>query len=320
MSKFFLWVLLAAMHLPLESYSCKCKVKLNDLPTTAELNSYTFIGVVRIKETVGTAPGQPMPGNFRNTLHAVEVVQVFKGDTLTVLADETANTSCDLGLQKNEEWIVFGRKMYGYITITACQWDEQYRDDFGTREWQYATATKLYQHLCKEFGIKTRSKQNGVFTEYYPNNKPEYRVTLKNGKLHGERLLWYSNGNLLSKQFYQNDTITGKSYWYFHSGQLMREEEYAGKRLVNVYREYFDTTHMYVQYVLAGIKDKQKITRELLIKNETLYDTTGRCIYIKEFSGPGKLLKMYYWDKNKNQRVMISYNNHKGIADTTYNY
>jgi antitoxin component YwqK of YwqJK toxin-antitoxin module len=64
----------------------------------------------------------------------------------------------------------------------------------------------------------------GPCRSWYQNGQPmceEYRN--ENGKLEGERKLWYGTGNLKVQEFYRNGKREGVRKWWYENGQLSEQ-------------------------------------------------------------------------------------------------
>ncbi|WP_452220244.1 toxin-antitoxin system YwqK family antitoxin [Lacinutrix salivirga] len=59
-----------------------------------------------------------------------------------------------------------------------------------------------------------------------------------NGKLDGERLVYYENGQVAEKEFYANGVLEGKAHWYQRDGKLIRLLTYKNGILDGPFKSY----------------------------------------------------------------------------------
>jgi len=58
------------------------------------------------------------------------------------------------------------------------------------------------------------------------------------GLLHGERLVYYENGQIAQKENYSNGKLQDTSYWYAENGVLIKEESYDNNDLHGISKYY----------------------------------------------------------------------------------
>jgi antitoxin component YwqK of YwqJK toxin-antitoxin module len=99
---------------------------------------------------------------------------------------------------------------------------------------------------------------NGVFTDYFEAEKPQYKTTYKDGKKNGEYLEYYNNGKWVDKEVdkrreggevetysvlegqsikrkgqYKDDKLEGKMTYFYENGTIEKVEEYKEGELIN---------------------------------------------------------------------------------------
>lgn len=77
-------------------------------------------------------------------------------------------------------------------------------------------------------GDLVNKKPEGIWKYYH--NKSDKVMTLenyKNGKLEGEKNVYYTNGQLAEKAFYKNNVLDGKYVKYAENGKLIEESTYS---------------------------------------------------------------------------------------------
>ncbi len=79
----------------------------------------------------------------------------------------------------------------------------------------------------------------GTWHEYYPDGKTPRLLAAYSpaGKLQGERLTYFENGQVQTRQLYENGIQTGLGQQYFASGKLWKEGTYVKGLLAGPYRE-----------------------------------------------------------------------------------
>lgn len=76
---------------------------------------------------------------------------------------------------------------------------------------------------------------------YYHNNSDKVMTTEHyntNGKLDGERLVYYENGQLAERAFYKNGLLEGKSTWMSENGVILKEFQYKNDVLQGMSKYY----------------------------------------------------------------------------------
>ncbi|WP_299363285.1 toxin-antitoxin system YwqK family antitoxin [Winogradskyella sp.] len=69
---------------------------------------------------------------------------------------------------------------------------------------------------------------------YYHKDSPKKMITEyynEEGKLEGERIVYYKNGNIAEKSFYKDGELDGISKWYAEDDLLLRESTYEDGKL-----------------------------------------------------------------------------------------
>jgi len=77
-------------------------------------------------------------------------------------------------------------------------------------------------------------KENAPFTDvpFTVTTTGITQVSFKDGKLHGEELRYYENGQLWSKYNYVNGELHGEEVWYHEYGQLKYKGNYVNGKLL----------------------------------------------------------------------------------------
>jgi antitoxin component YwqK of YwqJK toxin-antitoxin module len=79
----------------------------------------------------------------------------------------------------------------------------------------------------------------GTWREYYPDGKTPRKTESygPTGRLAGERLTYFDNGQVQNRQPYVNGFLTGVGQEYFGSGKLRKEATYVRNLLAGPFRE-----------------------------------------------------------------------------------
>lgn len=133
------------------------------------------------------------------------------------------------------------------------------------------------------------------------------------GKLNGERKIWYPNGKLLCKQNYKMGTLHGKSEWFYPSGQIENEDYYIDGRNAHVSRFYYDS--VIVQSSKSRlIKDffntedsLNFVFKRVQPRSERVYDSSGKEIIYRQYNRIGKILSEKLIDPETNISTDIEY-------------
>ena len=99
---------------------------------------------------------------------------------------------------------------------------------------------------------------SGIYIDYYNSGKIQNKGTLLNGKLNGELIVYFKNGNKKSVFNYKDGILHGDWIEYYPNGALMNSRIYADGKIVKHGKQYF----------VNG-----QIESEIKPKKATLYDT-----------------------------------------------
>jgi len=102
------------------------------------------------------------------------------------------------------------------------------------------------------------SPYNGKYIDYYNSGKIQNEGTLVNGKLEGELIVYFKNGNKKSVSNYKERVLNGVWNDYYPNGVLMQSKEYVNGKIKLMGRVYF----------ING-----QVDSEIKPKKETVFDT-----------------------------------------------
>jgi antitoxin component YwqK of YwqJK toxin-antitoxin module len=293
------------------------------------INKTAYIGLVKIKKII--------PGSAKNTsgfnesyLVDIEEIQHFKGTVIKRMAVSGYHqkltpgrwSSCDLNVQENQEWVVFGyTDSSGTPNLSMCTHSVIYRSETGLRDWVQKRGFNELAILYNHFNINRLTQTENT---YYSSGAPEVVNSYKNTKKSGLTTYYYPNGELLGKVNYKKDSLDGKSVWFnadgsiksrstFKSGKLIDSSflntEKGESFVVNIYnrkgsiKKYllyqgFDKRFLYNETIYNKGKVIKNIIRNENEKIETVayMKDNGNTNYEEEFNLEGKLTRRRYWD------------------------
>lgn len=298
-------ILFAGLVALLGNYAiaCTCVNNFKDLEHTYQLDSYDFVALVKItndkvlKESTQTDFGSV-------GVLGIEIIELFKGEAVGEVFEKDINTSCDMGIAKGQEWMLFGKKIDGKLSIIPCDRNAMYKDLNGFREWRVRSYTdlhalrKIYKHPEKRYNTEKR-------IEYYRNKQTEIEENYVDGKLDGVREIWYPNGVLFGYQHYKMDSLHGRSMWFYPSGQIQRDDFYINGKYAQVSRFYYESA-------------KHESGKKPQVRFETVYDSFGNPIIYRVYDSNGSLRSESLIDLVKNTGTNIHYQENGFISDISY--
>lgn len=299
-----------------------CFQRPEQIDSLAQLKDYDLVALVKIVED------QDLKNETDNNLNGVglltiEVIELFKGQMVESILEYSKNSTCDIGISKGEEWIIFGEKRNGKMIIDPSARNIRYKQNNGVRNWrnqngfyELTQLRKLYQHPAKEFINETRK-------EFYSNGQIEIEENYCNGNLDGKRTIWYPDGKLLGNQFYKNGILDGKSQWFFPSGQIHEEEYYLKGVHCNVLKNYWDST-MIKEFNFIKTISKGRDSLDLVLLNrvnlrtEHVYNSKGQVIVSRQYSIFGKIESESFGEPERKFYTTIHYNDNGSISSIGY--
>ena len=169
-----------------QAHACSCSTYWN---TKEKIESANYVALVKVIDIVSAnSPKQ----------HKIKVTEqiLYKGKSVTEILvaggnralDSTKWTSCDLSIEKGEEWIIYGHKKGDDIEIGFCSDPMLYKNKDGYRDPNLGFNIKELNEVNNYFSkpLFTFTKKNGTLKLYYPNGKKEATIQFKSGLKHGE--------------------------------------------------------------------------------------------------------------------------------------
>jgi antitoxin component YwqK of YwqJK toxin-antitoxin module len=218
--------------------ACLCDIR----PLKEYIEYFPFIAHVRVTQKVGDKEelskvhGQVRFHYKQAPVLVIEIVELFKGnDSVKSITEYAVNSSCEIGVEEGEEWIIFGE--YHETTknyyISACSPSTRYRNQEGERRWDKWGEERLIA-LRKYFNHTPPESRygNGFQQQLYPNGKNEWIASYTGGLLDGNRKIYYADGLLHFDENFSKGKPDGMQKEFDRQGNLRKESVYeSGKCL-----------------------------------------------------------------------------------------
>jgi antitoxin component YwqK of YwqJK toxin-antitoxin module len=88
---------------------------------------------------------------------------------------------------------------------------------------------------------KQTKKKEGAYTAFYPNGSKREESFYINDSLHGERKLYYENGQVESLTTLANGMFEGKYQKFNEQGNLTNEGQYVNNEMAGIWKKWYDT-------------------------------------------------------------------------------
>jgi antitoxin component YwqK of YwqJK toxin-antitoxin module len=136
-------------------------------------------------------------------------------------------TSCDMGIDVGEEWLVFGTAQEATF-IYPCGYTARFRAANGFQELQHPTAltrVHLLDSLTHQLAAPPRHASGEVLSRY-PNQVMQKTERFRRGVLHGAVAYFYPDGQPYATMTYRKGRLDGRERWYTATGQLQSAAVY----------------------------------------------------------------------------------------------
>jgi len=302
--------------------ACSCIGSYNGIKSVDELGSYEFVALVKItSETVNPFSDTT---SFRTARLGFRIIEKFKGKDIRELTEYDIQSSCEMGIEIGEEWVLFASTRSGALAIGACGRDSRYRGRDGVRDWHFKRGIQELEDLRRLYSHSQRRKRDGEHTERYPDGKIEVEETYRDGLRNGVRTVYHSNGKVWGKQIFVDDSLQGKSEWFFASGQLDDQKFYRKGILINKSRVYFDTslTDQRKQYLIREFYETEDSLRRtysrVQVWLEALYDYNGQVVSSTEYSRWGKIQQERLYHHQDSTSTIIYYHDNAQVKSINH--
>lgn len=220
-----LLILLLFSCFSIPGYACWCADFNRDM--NKAFKDYSFIAHVRILKKFELDKQDSITLSLRESLRfyskvQVQVIELYKGGSEIMILEWGVNTSCDMGLRENEEWILFGNNISKtFVSVSYCNTWYQVKNANGERHWSYDGGLLAENQLRHLAGMPEKIIPDGWTTSLYPDKKTAAIEQYRNGKLQGNRKIYFSNGVLQQETNYVNGIQEGEQSSYSRNGQLL---------------------------------------------------------------------------------------------------
>lgn len=311
-------IFIFSISLSQNSKACVCTEGSRTFKTLEDTKSYDFIALVKVTGEQDYQKENKDPFAATIGLLNIEIIELFKGETINKIFEYSKYTSCDMGVSVGEEWIMLGHYVNGEIYVYLCGGNQKYKKADESRDWQYGSSFRTLQALRKLYNYKDRKIENGKKQEFYSNGQIEIEEEYLKGIRNGKRTIWYPNGVIFCKQDYINDTLNGKSEWFYPSGQISNEDYYTKGNPYNISRKYYDSTYKSYErnYLLERYKTQDSLDfvyKRVQIDHEIVYNSSQEQIIYRRYSRTGKVKFERFTQHQLHSETKILYYNNGSI-------
>lgn len=291
--------------------ACSCIGDFQGIKSMDDVKNYPFVALVKITSETTNPPSDSTP--FRDATLGFKIIEKFKGKDIRELIEYDIQSSCDIGIEVGDEWVLFATERDGKLSISACSRDVRYRDKQGVRDWHFKRGIQELEDLRKLYGHTEKRNRDGIDKQYYPDGKLEAETTYYGGLKNGNRTIYHRNGKIFGKQVFINDSLQGKSEWFFPSGQLYDQKFYRKGILINMSRVYHDTTvtDRMKQFLIRDFYQTEDSLRKtysrIQVWLEALYDYHGQIVASKEYSRWGIIERENFYHHNDSTYTSVFY-------------
>lgn len=313
-----------------QSWSCHCSIK-PEFNTKEDLIEYDFISLVQISK-IDSIDSKAQPVYLTHLIN-FKIIEKYKGETINSIIVSGGHwtfktrTSCDLGENVNEEWVIFGYtdKRTNKLITDMCTRTLKYKDSFGYKYKGYGNEITTIDKLRDIYEIRVdKPKYNGKHIEYYPIGQKELEEFYHNNKLSGQRLAWYPNGQLETKQYFEKGKINGIAERYSKTGQLLTREKFKDGHHIDTTTHWFeiDTSlfHIKIYTSLNNIThdSAKNMLSSVRVSNKHIYTKKGELIYYCSYSQEGHLYSETTIDTKLNKQTYKYYHDNGVLSSEMY--
>lgn len=228
------------VFLQLGSFASNACVCHTEPLTEAKLSTFKNILVAKIITLIDTVTNDM---HLRNSQIAkIEPLEIFKGNNIKKVLITSVQSSCDLGIRQGDVWIFFLNDLNEIPAVLPCGYNtaylsEKYQQLYFVETYLRGVGTLLflrnsftdknfkrsicYNWLNKKNSYSYQAKDgvlHGLYVLYDENGNKIIESKYENGKLKGEKQIWYKSGKLRSIENYENNMLTGKKIAYYPTG------------------------------------------------------------------------------------------------------
>lgn len=153
-------------------------------------------------------------------------------------------------------------------------------------------------------------KKIGLYMAYYPSGKPLETSTFnQDGKLDGERTLYFESGKIMVKEHYKNGVYTGPYQSYYENGGLESEGQFADNARTGLWKLYFDNPKNVLKQevtfkdnMINGPSKEYFTNGKVFAEGNKIEISDGVDVYdgkVQVYDSLGTLLKVITYDKGR---------------------
>lgn len=299
------------LYVPTASLACMCINDFQRIKTLEDLKTYEFVALVKITSETVNPPSDTT--SFRDARLGFKIIEKFKGKDIVEMIERDVQSSCDMGIEVGDEWVLFATTYKEKVLVSACNRNVRYRAKDGVRDWHFKRGMEEVEDLRTLYGSTRKQHRDGLDQQYYPDGKIEVEQPYRDGLRNGIRTVYHRNGNVWGKQLFVNDSLQGKSEWFYSSGQLYDQKFYLKGILINMSRVYHDTTitdrrkQLLIKDFYNTEDSLRKTYSRIQVWMEALYDYNGKIILSREYSRWGKIQNEYVYHAEEKNYTSIHY-------------
>lgn len=278
---------------------------------------YAFIAHVKIKRISGNEKEDSVLTKYNTKWDKlrrveVEILELFKGEKDIVIAESGVGTSCAMGIQENEEWVLFGNYLQDkkYVLVSYCNVWIKLTNALGEWYWMHDAGTEAMRELRKLASIPEKVIKDGKQISFYRNGNTLAEEYYKNGLLDGYRKVYYSNGILMKEGLFANGKPSGSQKEYTSNGQLISETVYLDNNTTYSAR-WYDTSFVVRKFYTLFSESKseeENIPPPVIQKEmESWYDTASENFQSIKYARTGEKMSENYVMNNGKSRLICEY-------------
>lgn len=291
--------------------ACSCIGGFKRIKSADDLTHYEFVALVKVtSESVNPFSDSTQ---FRTAALSFKIIEKFKGKDIHELTEYDIQSSCEMGIEVGDEWLLFAMVRDGQVSVAACNRNVRYRDKNGVRDWHFKRGIEELEDLRKLYDRGEKRKRDGIERQHYPDGKLEVETTYYDGLKNGIRTVYHHNGKIWGKQMFVNDSLQGKSEWFYPSGQLYDQKFYRKGILINMSRVYHDTTvtERMKKFLIRDFYETEDSLRKtysrIQVWLEALYDYNGQIVSSRQYSRWGVIEQEYVYHHEDSTYTSVFY-------------
>lgn len=298
-----------------------------DESQSATINRYDFIAHIKVK---AARIYSFSPDNIENKsdFAQIEIIELFKGEKVDSIHVWGIGSSCDMGVQQGQEWVIYGNKFEKTYTTNMCTHSFRLMPETWQTDLPFFLSSVYL--LKKYFDHPLPPLKDGVYQSSLPTKKLKSSYIVKRNKLEGDFFYRSSESGIVYNYHFKDGVLHGNSYkigmlhkWIlvskYTNGQLNETIEYSIKDSIGLEidltnQQALDSSikrQKALQYQQLFLPDKSVLTRSYHKDNSfnsiIHKDSTGQLLFSLQFSEEGKLKSHFILNQNSGISTFIAY-------------